>query len=126
MADDDFRMSAVIGDGITICGIGPKRWLVTTAEHPCWNCGKQSVLRRFSGSGWYEDDYLCAACGEDVGTGYRPFQRAWRKANIERADLWANYLVSREEFFETTGRLIREEMGWDDGTAQAAVTEGSK
>lgn len=109
---DDYQMTAVIGGGLAICGIAPKRRLVTFATDPCWNC-QGRVLRRFSGSSWYEDDYLCLDCGENVGTGYRPFRRAWRKASMAEAESWLPDFVEREAFFQHTSRMIREEMDGD-------------
>lgn len=114
-----YRTSAIIGPGFSICGIAPTKRLVTIETEPCWNCQGTHVLRQFSGSGWYEDNYLCPDCGEDVGTGYRPFKRAWRKDNIARATQWRTQTVPRDEFFALTSALIKEEMGWDDDTDQA-------
>lgn len=106
----DYRTTAVVDGGLTICGIAPKRRLATFAKEPCWNCKGTRVLRRFSGSGWYEDHYLCLDCGENVGTGYRPFQRAWRKKNIAEAESWLPDFVEQDLYFEHTSRIIREQM----------------
>lgn len=114
MTDADYMMSAYIDSDIAICGIAPRKILSTVDEHPCFNCDEQRVVRRFSGSGWYEDYFLCSGCGEDNGSGYRPFKRGWRKENIADAEKWLAESVPREDYFRITGELIREEMDWDD------------
>ena len=110
----DYRMSAIIGGGMTICGIPPRLPLVTYDRESCPMCDTPGVLRKFSGSGWYEDDWLCQTCGEDVGTGYHPFERGWRQKNIARATEWSRHVLTRDEFESITRRLVREEMGWDE------------
>lgn len=111
---DEYMTSAIIGNGITICGVPPKKRLVTTGDS-CWNCESVSTVRLFSGSGWYEDQEICLACGDD-SYGNRPFKPRWRVDNIAKAKSWiAEYgLLSRDQFFEITGELIREEMDWTD------------
>lgn len=111
---EEYRMSAVIGNGFSICGIPPAKSLTTIDEEPCDDCKTGRVVRKFSGSGWYEDAFLCVDCGFDVGTGYKPFQRGWRKKNIARAQEWLSDAMGREEFFDTVSKLVAEEMGWDD------------
>lgn len=113
--DDDsaLLMSAAHGNGITICGIAPSTALTTIDKFECFNCQKAEVVRKFSGSGWYEDSFICRACGEDNGTGYRPFAPAWRKKNIARAEEWATTAIPLEEYFAKTIALIHSEMGWD-------------
>lgn len=113
-ATSDYMMSSINEQGINICGIAPKNLLTTLDGEPCFNCDQVAVVRRFSGSGWYEDDWLCSSCGEDVGSGYRPFRPRWRKENIEKAQEWLAVAIPREEFFKATGDLIEREMDWDD------------
>lgn len=107
----DLMMSAVIGEGIALCGIAPRVRLTTLTDWECFNCHEKKVVRCFSGSGWYSDDAICAACGEDNQTGYRPFQRAWRKKNIAIAEEWLATALPLDEYYQETGRLIRIEMG---------------
>jgi hypothetical protein len=114
MSDEDYMMSAVIGEGIAICGIAPDAILATVDPEPCFNCKEVTVVRRFSGSGWYEDYFLCSNCGEDNGSGYRPFKRGWRKANIADALEWLKSAVDNEEFRAKTGCLIAAEMDWTE------------
>lgn len=115
MNTEDYQTTAIIAPGLTICGIPPKKRLVTLDKWPCENCNSTQVVRIFSGSGWYEDDRICRACGES-GTGYRPFKRAWRAENITRANTWIgdHGLIPYEEFQKLTGEIVREEMSWDD------------
>ena len=122
----DLMMSAVHGEGLNICGVSPRARLTTIDKEPCWNCAGTNVVRRFSGSGWYEDDFLCTTCGENVGTGYRPFERAWRKKNIARAEEWLVTAVPRDEYLAQTLALINKEMGWDNPTPAELETEGTK
>ena len=110
----DLMMSAIHAPGFTMCGIAPRTRMTTTADHPCWNCQSARVAQRFSGSGWYEDDFMCADCGEDVGSGYRPFKRAWRKANIAIAEEWLAVAIELDEYRRIRNELTREEMGWDE------------
>lgn len=116
---NDLMMSSAHGNGMHLCGIAPRTRLTTIDTVPCWNCEATNVVRRFSGSGWYEDDFLCATCGEDVGTGYRPFQRAWRKKNLERAAEWLASAIDAAEFTKQTRELVKAEMGWEDDPTPA-------
>lgn len=113
MTDSDLLMSSVDLGGVVICGIAPRTELTTLTDWECHNCGEKQIVRRWSGSGWYDDDGLCVACGESV-TGYRPFERAWRKKNIAQAQSWLAVAVPREEYSATTMRLIKAENGWDN------------
>jgi hypothetical protein len=110
MSDDDYQMSAYLGENIIVCGIAPRNRLTTLDGKPCWNCNEVAVVRRYSGSGWYEDDFLCSACGEDVSSGYRPFQRGWRKKNIERALGWLADAIPYEDFRKKVNSLVDGEM----------------
>ena len=113
MSDSDMLMDSLhSGDGsFHMCGIAPRVKLTTVSDWECENCNAK-LVRCFSGSGWYEDDALCAECGESV-TGYRPFRPRWRKENIAKAQEWLALAVPLEEFRATTRRLIDSEMGWD-------------
>jgi len=118
----DLMMGSLHGPGINICGIAPRVRLSTLDWHPCWHCKALAVVRTFSGSGWYEDGFLCSNCGEDVASGYRPFEPRWRKRNIERALKALETGVTLDEFRERTAALIREEMEWpDEGPASQDV-----
>lgn len=110
----DYRTSAIIGEGITICGITPKTPLITRCYEECFNCNRIRLhVRRFSGSGWYEDTWLCLTCGENMD-GYHPFKPGWREANIKTAREWLAIAVPAKEFRRLTRAAIKEEMGWDD------------
>lgn len=119
--NEDYRTSAIIGGGLTVCGIPPRKRLVTLDKHLCWNCEDNGqdvsrVVRMFSGSGWYEDHLICLDCGEDVSSGYRPFAPAWREKNKRKAQGWIDEhgLLDYDEFHERTMEIIREEMDWDE------------
>lgn len=101
---------AVITPGLTICGMPPAVPLVTIDPRPCWNCDGTRVLRRFSGSAYYEDSFTCLDCGEDVGSGYRPFRRAWRKHAIARAELHLAHVIPRDEFMDLVSAAVREQL----------------
>jgi hypothetical protein len=108
---------AVIGGGLTICGLPPRERLVTIDPHPCWNCQGARVLRVFSGSGWYEDHKTCLDCGEDVASGYRPFRPRWRKDNIASAEKWLDQVIPSEDYFRMASAAVREEMQWNEEPA---------
>lgn len=110
----EYMNSAIIGGGIAICGISPAAILSTIDPEPCDDCETGRVVRKFSGSGWYEDSFLCLDCGFDVGTGYKPFKPRWRDENKKRAAAWLEFTVDHEQFYDKTAELIREEMGWDE------------
>lgn len=111
---EDHLNDAVIGDGITICGLPPKKSLTTLTDWECFNCHAKQVVRKFSGSGWYEDDSICAACGDNNTTYYRPFRRGWRKENLATAAKWLAEAIPAEEYRALTMAAIKREMGWDD------------
>jgi hypothetical protein len=113
VTDSEYMTSAHIESGLVICGIPPRKMLSTLTDATCFNCDQKAVFRRFSGSGWYEDYWLCLNCGEDNGSGYRPFRRGWRKDNIRDAEEWSKVAISSAEFHRITTELIREEMGWE-------------
>lgn len=110
----EYLNNAVIGNGLSICGLPPDKALTTVDDEPCDDCGAIRVVRKFSGSGWYEDFLLCANCGFDVGTGYKPFKRGWRDANKKRAESWLETAIDFDTFHSIKMESIREEMGWDD------------
>lgn len=112
---NEYMSTAEIGNGIAICGTPPAKRLTTVEDELCDDCNTGRVVRRFSGSGWYADDFLCVDCGFDVGTGHKPFEKGWRKKNKTRAEEWLAEAIDREEFFDTVSGLVQEEMGWDEG-----------
>lgn len=109
-APEEHLTRAVITPGLTICGMTPAVRLVTIDARPCWNCHRARVLRRFSGNGFYEDTFTCLDCGEDVGSGYRPFRRAWRKHAIARAEQYLAHVIPRDEFMARASAAIRAQM----------------
>lgn len=111
---EKYMASALIGNGLAICGIPPAKRLTTVEDELCDDCNTGRVVRRFSGSGWYEDDFLCVDCGFNVGIGYKPFERGWRKKNQARAEEWLEEAINRDEFFDIVSKLVQEEMRWSD------------
>lgn len=107
---NDMMMQSIHEGGLSICGIAPRAILSTVdPKYPCFNC-EGRVVRRFSGSGWYEDYLLCVDCGEDNASGYRPFEPGWRKKNMAKAQEWLDVAVDVEEFWKITGELVKMEM----------------
>lgn len=114
MSDADYLNTAYIGEGIAICGIPPKIPLTTRRYLECFNCKRVTLhARKFSGSAWYEDDFICTQCGENENWG-RPFRRGWREERKARARVWIANAVPAEEYRATVRRLIADEMGWDE------------
>lgn len=106
--------NSVIGNGIAVCGLPPRVALTTIDSEPCDDCGSNRVVRKFSGSGWYEDYFLCSGCGFDVGTGYKPFKPRWREDNKSRAKVWLESALDFETFHALKMEAIKEEMDWGE------------
>ena len=109
----DLTMSSANYGARIICGIAPRVRISTLNWRPCWNCKAIAVVQTFSGSGWYEDDFLCSHCGENCGensSGYRPFQRGWRKRNITHALALLETGIPLDEYRAQTMALISYEM----------------
>ncbi|MGX9349208.1 hypothetical protein [Microbacterium sp. KNMS] len=111
--NEEYLSRAVFAPGLTVCGMPPKKRLTTKDSAACWNCEGLNVARRFSGSGWYEDDLLCADCGENVASGYRPFKPRWREENKDTARQWLDEAVPPDVFAAHRTAAVNGEMGWD-------------
>lgn len=106
----DYLNRSTNSGGLIVCGIAPKNDLTVIVEGKnCFNCEEKTVVRKFSGSVWYEDFYLCWSCGEDVGTGYRPFKRAWRTTNIKNALDWMAVAVDGDQFDSVVKAALEEQ-----------------
>lgn len=112
MSTTGLQTQAIIGQGLTICGLAPRRRIARIHYLRCdhCNCTRRHV-RLFSGSGWYEDTWLCLTCGENWATGYHPFEPGWRRRALAQAHRYLEYVVTAAEFRELTGAAIDAEMG---------------
>lgn len=112
MSTSELQSQAIIGNGFAICGLAPRRRLARIHYLHCDHCKRRRRhVRLFSGSGWYEDTYLCLTCGEDWGTGYHPFERGWRKRSTAAAHRYLEYVIPAAEFSRLVWDVVAEEMG---------------
>ena len=111
----DLQQQASHSPGLIICGLPPKKRIACLIYVNCEYCKRtRRHIRLSSGSGWYEDEIHCLTCGEDYCSGYRPFERAWRKRAVTQARSYLRFVVDRATFHEMTMASIKNEMGWDD------------